>query len=810
MDQAADYETDFNSSMICEYLRSTQPPTAKVGIACVYCDSQQQHTQTSQDLLASLWSALHVGNVDGPPTYIDKLYNHHMQRRTRPDIGQVRAVIQSLLCELEKTYILINGLDECSDAVRLEILESVAAMLDRATAQGQKVNILVSSRMQRATLDGHTVETQATDEEITSMVTKRLDLPRTFKQTMKAKVAADPKLRIEIIDAVVVKANSMFLIADLHLKSLSNSTNVRRLREILRRLPETVDEYYEQAWTRISRQDGHLRDIAQKAISWLHHSRRQLKVEELSHAVALRPGDKVLDSDGLIAMEDILEVCPGLVVLEQHGQIARLAHPTVHNFFHKQKDRIFKDTSEYLTRTCLTYLCLDVFKVQTRKIFQSEEMVDRYADPGERVSDWAIITYRLKEYPFLDYAAENWGYHVRGEYEESCFEQIFKFLCTGAELENAHLVQAQVFHASVRRHVDDKFVFAELFPVRVAISFGLEHTACSLAPLISRLPLLGQEKALFEEHMIKALLEAIEGGLLSVTTVMLDIGIQLPDPTESPLTIRDQTFLYRTEAPGSALDKSLFYRHNAIADMLVQREIGGEISEITMEHAVLAGNENILGLYLSMTEDDEFQGYDDRLDAILHFAIEKGQQAGIEFGIKNGASLESSNHSGLTALGIAVMCGKSSIVQFLLENGADTSAEAFQPDLDEIEGPISILQLAVVSRRIFLRRLELVNDYVLGYSSANALDNDTKEFQKHLTHWFTVEADPMDLLTRPEFLAAIREDGNHGKIITAHLAYGADFSIRGDADESLIHLSVISKTRVESLLQFLKDLKRAL
>ena len=470
------HPSNTNRSMIYEHLRSTQPPTAKVGIACIYCDSQQQHTQTAQNLLASLWSPFYLNDADNPPDYIDNLYRLHMRRRTRPDIDQVRLVIQSTIDDLEEAYILIDGLDECSDTSRLETMESIMALLAKSNTEKAKVHVFVTSRLEQPILEGISVEIQATKEEIKSMVERRIKMPRSFRQSLRAQVEESPKLQTEILDKIVAKANGMFLIADLHLRSLGYITNVRDLSEVLDTLPEILDEYYESTWVRIFGQEQHLRDIAHRTISWLYLSRRQLKIDELRHALALRPGDECFCADGLIAIGNVLEACQGLAVVGEHDQVVRLMHSTVRDYFHKQRKRLFEDTPAYLTRICLTYLCFDVFERETCE-FPSLKAVDLHAKPGENIASRRILSYRLQEYPFLDYAAENWGYHARGMPEESCCVEIIAFLCSEHRLENAHLVYPQVFHPSKRRHVDDKRVFAELSPVRVAVSFGLEHTA---------------------------------------------------------------------------------------------------------------------------------------------------------------------------------------------------------------------------------------------------------------------------------------------------------------------------------------------
>ena len=435
-------------------------------------------------------------------------------------------------------------------------------------------------------------------------------------------------------------------------------------------------------------------------------------------------------------------------------------------------------------------------------------VVDLHAKPGDKISSWQIMTCRLSKYSLLDYAAENWGFHACGVPEEKCPSEILNFLQSVKELENAHLVHPQVFHPSRRRHVrQNNLIFADLFPLRVAISFSLEQVACQWVKIWCAFgpPILpASHSEMMDDELLKALLEAIENGILGVAEALLDAGVDLLKVEELPLTVRDRTFLYTHERPKTALDKSVFYGHDAVADMLVQRGISGNLTETTMEFAVLTGNEHILDMYISSSMGGGERKPTERLIAILHFASQKGRLAVAEFSLAHGAELESFSEQGLTALGAAVAHGKSHLVVFLLEFGADTSVEACEETMDGDLTLKSIIELAVTSQRVFRNRLALVNEYTLQYSSPITLQEDTEDFQKRLTTWFT-NTKPLELLTNTDFLAAIGEDSDHGMIITKLLDHGVDWSVRGADGESLLHMSVISKTRVESILQYLKN-----
>ncbi|KAL8749726.1 MAG: hypothetical protein Q9184_006691 [Pyrenodesmia sp. 2 TL-2023] len=257
-----------------------------------------------------------------------------------------------------------------------------------------------------------------------------------------------------------------------------------------------------------------------------------------AHALATRLGDKVFCTEGLIKITDIVKACQSLIVLETHSQLVRLMHSTIREFFQKHHDRLFKNSPAYLTRTCLTYLRLDVFEANTCDYISLED-ADAHAKPGEKIERERFSYYRLLTYPFLDYGVENWSYHAAGSHEESCFLAIMAFLGSNHALENAHMVRPQVFHPS--RRPRSAFDLKDLFLLRVVISFGLQASACFLVE-----PSLPKEEAvqLMREHIRLALLEAMENGQVTVVNALLHAGIVPSRAGELPLTVLDRTFLY--------------------------------------------------------------------------------------------------------------------------------------------------------------------------------------------------------------------------------------------------------------------------
>jgi hypothetical protein len=88
--------------------------------------------------------------------------------------------------------------------------------------------------------------------------------------------------------------------------------------------------------------------------------------------------------------EDILDVCAGLVVIENESQVIRIVHFTAQEFFRRSPGSLFPDADTQISKTCLAYLSFDVFR---ESLCISPEEIEA----------------RPQLFPFLNYAAHHWG-----------------------------------------------------------------------------------------------------------------------------------------------------------------------------------------------------------------------------------------------------------------------------------------------------------------------------------------------------------------------------------------------------------------
>lgn len=180
---------------------------------------------------------------------------------------------------------------------------------------------------------------------------------------------------------------------------------VRATLDRLSQISSSIDDAYGEALERLNSQSPEDRSLATRAINWIVSAQRPLTTGELCHALSVVAGERGLDKDDIVDVEDIVSVCAGLVTIDQESDVIRLVHHTAHEYFQRRKSSWAASVQEdHLAAICLTYLSFDCFADQTVT----------WTPDGLATIDLVEV---LELYPFLGYAARYWGVHAKSTQE---------------------------------------------------------------------------------------------------------------------------------------------------------------------------------------------------------------------------------------------------------------------------------------------------------------------------------------------------------------------------------------------------------
>ena len=142
---------------------------------------------------------------------------------------------------------------------------------------------------------------------------------------------------------------------------------------------------------RIKAQGEGKANLAVTALTWVCHSERPLKVNELCHALAVEVGAADFDSENIPSIDTLLECCQGLITVDKEASTVRLIHVTVQDYLCAHLD-LFSKPHSILAETCLTYLNSQLIK-----------------NPSPHPLSFH------RNIPFLAYSSRYWGTHANRE-----------------------------------------------------------------------------------------------------------------------------------------------------------------------------------------------------------------------------------------------------------------------------------------------------------------------------------------------------------------------------------------------------------
>jgi len=130
------------TSIVIDHLYELNHDNPTTGIAYIYFNFRQQHEQKSEDLLSSLLKQLLWGQ-ESIHESVKTLYERHRPNQTRPSLGEIGAVLRSVVINYSRTFIIIDALDECqvSDENRTKFLSEISKLRLQTQA-----NLFLTSR----------------------------------------------------------------------------------------------------------------------------------------------------------------------------------------------------------------------------------------------------------------------------------------------------------------------------------------------------------------------------------------------------------------------------------------------------------------------------------------------------------------------------------------------------------------------------------------------------------------------------------------------------------------------------------------
>lgn len=415
------------------------------------------------------------------------------------------------------------------------------------------------------------------------------------------------------------------------------------LDDALGNLRGDLTELYDAQIGRIMGQHAGESKLARHIISWLYYNTGSMPTDELKHVLQWQVQEWDEKPDGRLDTNLIHKVCFDLVRLSQDSKATTFFHFSFHEYLEKQQElgsAQLPMSATLLAEACLKYL-----------------LQDELAGP---VSSPEKINQRLRDFPFYEYAAYNWG----------------KLLCQGGVVDFEFAPLKSLLTDTSRKLAVAEVIFRDeprFFAATDADRVGTLH-------FITHFGLLRPETGLpnYAEKWDVGRMDFMARTPFQIASMMghfsaLEVLFPIVD-----LQPREAHFaLMSLDGSGQSVwHLAAAENHPRVAELLIQklRNLKGAIqpSQLAtkddkgvtpLSYAAAGGHLDILQLFL-------LNGvYDTDTEDALQTAIRGGYVGAVDLLLRHGKTPKYSH------LMMAIDYGAESVVRLLLEYGVDVESE---------------------------------------------------------------------------------------------------------------------------------------
>lgn len=307
-------------------------------------------------------------------------------------------------------YCVFDALDECRDDSPTPRLPDFFSKLVKSSSISKPTDLVIKALMisrpkveLSRVLEQHPfIHLKANPQDLEAFIRSQIE-----------KIGLSDDLHGNAIRLLTSRAGQTFIWISIVLKKIKAVTSPLSevdMEKIITQSPSDLTALYEDIMTQVMRSEN---SIQQKLLAWVVYGQQALTLPELQEALSVQYDSSSAESAKKHMIRLTEYVVTSVAILEISLGRVYLIHQSAKDFLlvsghlaAAEFCRILRP-SAYLGRICMVYLCFSEFKSGSCR---------------NRVE----LDQRIRQYPFLRYAARNWHRHIQAEDDISGFASIIR------------------------------------------------------------------------------------------------------------------------------------------------------------------------------------------------------------------------------------------------------------------------------------------------------------------------------------------------------------------------------------------------
>ncbi|KAG9519892.1 Pfs, NACHT and ankyrin domain protein, partial [Aureobasidium melanogenum] len=651
------------SSSIIEYLQRGTP-SPHTNLLYFFFDFIDTEKQSHENMIRTFIQQLYI-QEEASRNLLEQLSERYAGRNEQPSVTSLENTLASMLKQAARTRVVIDALDEsCQQRNTLGWLRRISTNRNIAP---NKLNIIITSRREYGIESAFLkwvpernvlpIRADYVNKDISSFVQSQIRLDSRLERWRER-----PDVQVEIESKLIDKANGMFRWVTCQLDTLENCLDLRDLRNALDDLPDGLNETYSRILARV---DARNQEKAIAMLQLLVWAQRELTLNELVDALAIRQGEEGLHYDPENKMpirNEVLKILPGLVVLDTVKEPEprfdpartlmrvwiRLAHLSVKEYL--TSDSVYGTFKPSLKKLYAHIAIVDMCIAHFYSSYPDSHVLRDLEDSQEMDSETRDLPYFVS---YLHY----WPDHARiAQADASASERIAKLLTSGPRPDSPFSRSIRFTHkkhpASPIGKISDM----------TALSYA---SMCGLHRVVSRL--LEHDAQTIDNPCTFFRLTAL--GMATRSCYVETVRILLAN---GATPIMDTV----PEVEGNSSHGTVI----ALRILKMLLDHGAKPTYVAVAMAVELENIQLIQFLLEngapMIDNNESQPFENlRNTTLLHLACEWGDDVDIVKAIlDHGAEIDALDREHRTALDVA----RSEVKKLLLDRGADVTVSRYE------------------------------------------------------------------------------------------------------------------------------------